>query len=113
MLKNNVRILSTEDYMPYIDYVKVKYGEDFLHNCKKEDVDESCKSDVFSVKNQAECKKDDVDDRVERSKLNWNEGIKTCHEGLERINTKGCHLEKSDADGTDDYTKKWHENSSN
>ena len=24
----------------YIDYVKVKYGEDFLHNCKKEDVDD-------------------------------------------------------------------------
>ena len=40
MLKNNVRILTTEDYMSYIDYVKAKYGEDFLHNCKKEDVDD-------------------------------------------------------------------------
>ena len=28
MLKNNVKILKTTDYMKYIDYVKSKYGKD-------------------------------------------------------------------------------------
>lgn len=40
MLKNNVKILTTKDYMAYIDYVNAKYGEDFLWNCKKLDAED-------------------------------------------------------------------------
>ena len=34
MKQNNVKILRAQDYKPYIIYVKEKYGNKFLQNCK-------------------------------------------------------------------------------
>lgn len=36
MLKNNVKILKTTDYMKYIDYVKSKYGKRYLKTLKSD-----------------------------------------------------------------------------
>ena len=35
LLQNNVIILTSKDYMKYIDYVNLKYGKHFLKSCKK------------------------------------------------------------------------------
>jgi hypothetical protein len=35
MVKNNVRIISNEEIIPYMDYVNEKYGKDYIIQFKK------------------------------------------------------------------------------
>ena len=63
----------------------------------------------MAVKNKAEQKKDYIYDYIEGSKLYWNQGIKTCHKGLERVNAKECMLEKPYCNPADKNTDGAHE----
>lgn len=84
---------------------------ELCHISQKEKIDESCKTNVVAVKNQAEQKKDYIHYHIEGSEFDWNEGIKSSHEGLEGIHSKEGMLEEAYSDSTDKNTDGAHETS--